>query len=86
MEIRFHIVFMSPKVDYILGTSLFVCTAFAAIQALHTLPAKEVIGHIMELSGGGWFFFIAKEPVEGRDAYVTNQCYKSDFFLRGKFR
>ena len=40
MEIRFHIVFMSPKVDYILATSLFVCVAFVTIQTLHTFPAK----------------------------------------------
>lgn len=59
MKIRFHTVFMSPKVDYILATSLFVCIAFLSQSKHHTLSLQnEVIGHIMELSGGGRFFLI----------------------------
>lgn len=81
MEICFHTVFMSPKVDYILATSLFVCIAFYGYQSTVHFPEKEVVGHVMELSGGGRFFFIVKEPIEGRDVYVTNQCNKSDVFL-----
>lgn len=81
MGIRFHTVFMSPKVDYIPATSLFVCILFIDSKEPYTFPKKEIIGHVMELSGGGRFFFIFKEPIEGRDAYVTNQCNESDVFL-----
>lgn len=66
----------------IFSPPLFLCALLLSLSKRRTLSLQnKVIGHVMELSGGGWFFFIAREPVEGRDAYVTNQCNESDFFL-----
>lgn len=52
-----HTVFMSPKVDYVLIISLFVCLLFAVAFCDGATP-YEVIGYVMELFGGGQFFLL----------------------------
>ena len=49
MENDFHTVFMSPKVDYVLITSLFVCKILPSRICGDTAPLR--LEHVTELFG-----------------------------------
>ena len=68
--------FMSPKVDYVLITSLFVCIFVDDICNL-SIPVR--LEYVMELFGGKRFFFYG--TFEGSDVYGTDQCKQSYVLL-----